>query len=129
VTWHLDTNVCIDLIRGRSRGGRLPPFEHCKLSAVVVSELWTGVSKSPDPAVTKLKLQTYLGLFTIVPFDANAAETYGEIRAQLEKAGTPIGAMDLLIAAHAKSAGATLLTSNLKEFRRVPGLSSQAWGS
>jgi tRNA(fMet)-specific endonuclease VapC len=127
VTWHLDTNVCIDLLRGRSKGGRLPPFAQCQLSAVVAAELWTGASKSAEPTIARMKVQTYVGLFAIVPFDAAAAEAYGEIRAHLEKAGTPIGPMDLLIAAHALSAGATLLTSNLKEFRRVPRLKLEAW--
>jgi tRNA(fMet)-specific endonuclease VapC len=128
VAWHLDTNVCIDLLRGKSKGGKLPPFAQCQLSAVVAAELWTGEGKSADPAAARMKLATFLGLFSIVSFDATAGEAYGEIRAQLEKAGTPIGPMDLMIAAHARSAGATLLTSNLKEFRRVPGLNSQAWG-
>lgn len=126
--WHLDTNVCIDLLRGKSRGGKLPPFAQCQLSAVVAAELWTGVGKSVDPAAARTKLETFLGLFSILPFDTPAAEAYGEIRAHLEQAGTPIGPIDLLIAAHARSVGATLLTANLKEFRRVPGLSSQAWG-
>jgi len=127
VPWHLDTNVCIDLLRGKSKSGKLPPFSQCQLSAVVAAELWTGVSKSADPVATRTKLEAFLGLFSIVPFDAPASEVYGEIRAQLEKAGTPIGPMDLMIAAHARSAGATLLTANLKEFRRVPALNSQAW--
>jgi tRNA(fMet)-specific endonuclease VapC len=128
VAWHLDTNVCIDLLRGKSKGGKLPPFDQCQLSAVVAAELWTGVGKSTDPVAARTKLETFLGLFSIAPFDAAASEAYGEIRTLLEKAGTPIGPMDLMIAAHARSSGATLLTSNLKEFRRVPGLNSQAWG-
>lgn len=128
MAWHLDTNVCIDLLRGKSKGGKLPPFAQCQLSAVVTAELWTGVGKSRDPVAARAKLTVFLGLFTVLPFDAAAAEAYGEIRAHLEQAGTPIGPMDLLIAAHARSVGATLLTANLKEFRRVPGLSTQAWG-
>lgn len=128
MAWHLDTNVCIDLLRGKSKGGKPPPFDQCQLSAVVAAELWTGVAKSTDPTAARTKLEAFLRLFSIVPFDAAAGEAYGEIRAHLEKAGTPIGPMDLMIAAHARSAGATLLTSNLKEFRRVPALNSQAWG-
>src|SRR6185436_15539884 len=118
MAWHLDTNVCIDLLRGRSRGGKLPPFGQCRLSPVVAAELWTGVGKSENPAAARRKLEAFLGLFELVPFDASAGEAYGDIRAHLEKAGMPIGPMDLMIAAHARSAGATLLTANLKEFRR-----------
>lgn len=105
----------------------MPPFAQCRLSAVVAAELWTGVGKSENPAAARTRLEAFLGLFEILPFDASAAEAYGEIRAHLEKAGTPIGPMDLMIAAHARIAGATLLTGNLKEFRRVPGLTSQSW--
>ncbi len=128
MVWHLDTNVCIDLLRGRSRGGTTPPFGQCRLSAVVTAELWTGAAKSANLTAARTRLEAFLGLFEIVPFDAAAGGAYGEIRAHLEKAGTPVGPMDLLIAAHARSAGATLLTANLKEFKRVPGLSSQLWG-
>ena len=126
--WHLDTNVCIDLLRGKSRGKTTPPLGECRLSAVVAAELWIGVAKSMHPVSARSRLEAFLGLFEIEPFDAAAGEAYGEIRSHLEKAGTPIGPMDLLIAAHARSAGATLLTSNMKEFSRVPGLHTKSWG-
>ena len=125
--YFLDTNVCIDLLRGKSRGRRLPPYTACHLSAVVVAELWTGVSKANDPLSARNSLGQFLELFNIAAFDAPAAQAYGEIRAHLEKAGTPIGTMDQLIAAHARSAGAIVITANLKEFRRVPGLKCHAW--
>lgn len=125
--WLLDTNVCIDLLRGRTRGRRLPAFAHCRLSAVVVAELWTGANKAAEAEVQRSKVVTFIELFEIVPFDAKAAIHYGAIRAILEKAGTPIGSLDQLIAAQALSLGATLLTANLREFRRVPGLKCQAW--
>lgn len=63
----------------------------------------------------------------IIPFDEQAARPYGEIRAALEKAGTPIGSMDMLIAAHAVSLGVTLATNNTREFSRVPGLTVVDW--
>jgi tRNA(fMet)-specific endonuclease VapC len=125
--WLLDTNVCVDLLRGRSRGRRLPAFANCRLSAVVAAELWTGASKANEPEAQRRKVGAFIELFEIAPFDANAAIHYGEIRALLEKAGTPIGSLDQLIAAQALSLGATLLTANLREFRRVPGLKCQAW--
>lgn len=126
-TYFLDSNVCIDLLRGRARGRRLPDFAQCRISSIVTAELWTGVQKSADPETGRKVLQLFLELFIIVPFDPAASEAYGEIRARLEQAGTPIGALDQLIAAHARSAGATLLTANLKEFKRVPGLKCHAW--
>ena len=125
--WLLDTNVCIDLLRGRTRGRRLPAFADCRLSAVVVAELWTGASKAAESEAQRRTVAALVDLFEIVPFDANAAIHYGEIRAHLEAAGTPIGPVDLLIAAQARSLGATLLTANLREFRRVPRLKCQAW--
>ena len=123
----LDTNVCIDLLRGKTRGRRLPAFDQCQLPSVVVAELWTGVNKAADPGAQRASLVTFLGLFEQVAFDAEAARHYGEIRAHLERAGTPIGPLDQLIAAQARSVGANLLTANLKEFRRVPGLKCLAW--
>lgn len=125
--WLLDTNVCIDLLRGRSRGRRLPAFANCRLSAVVAAELWTGAGKAAESEAQRRTVAALVDLFEIVPFDANAAIHYGEIRAHLEAAGTPIGPLDLLIAAQARSLGATLLTANLREFRRVPRLKCQAW--
>ncbi len=125
--YFLDTNVCVDLLRGKTRGRRLPSHAQCRLSSLVVAELWTGVHKGIAPAAAGTHLRAFLDLFTIVPFDAAASEAYGEIRAHLEKAGTPIGSLDQLIAAQARSLDATLLTANLGEFKRVPGLRCQAW--
>lgn len=125
----LDTNVCIDLLRGRVRGRRLPDTSDCVLSAVVVAELWVGAEKAADPAPQRRAVGVFVDLFRRESFDDNAAQHYGSIRARLEKRGTPIGPLDLLIAAHARSLDATLLTANLREFRRVPGLKCAAWGS
>lgn len=125
--WVLDTNVCIDLLRGRTRGRRLPAFVDCRLSSVVAAELWTGAGKANEPETQLRKVGAFVDLFEMIPFDTKAAVHYGEIRAFLEKAGTPIGSLDQLIAAQARSHGATLLTANLREFRRVPGLKCQAW--
>lgn len=124
-SYFLDTNVCIELLRGKAGPRKLPA--DCKLSALVAAELWTGAHKAADPTRARLKLEALFELFEIVPFDAEAARHYGEIRAQLEKSGNPIGSIDQIIAAHARSAGATLLTANLREFKRVPGLTCHAW--
>ena len=123
----LDTDVCVDLLRNRVRGRRLPGFAQCRLSSVVVAELWAGASKAADPTVQGVKLAGLLDALEQLPFGAEAARHYGSIRAALEQAGTPIGPLDQLIAAHSRSADATLLTANLREFKRVPGLKCQAW--
>jgi tRNA(fMet)-specific endonuclease VapC len=123
----LDTNVCIDLLRGRARGRRLPRAADCRLSTVVTAELWVGAEKSAHPAAQREAVRTFIDLFRRVSFDDEAARHYGDIRAHLESQDTPIGPLDLLIAAHARSLGATLLTANLGEFRRVPGLKCAAW--
>lgn len=123
----LDTNVCIDLLRGKVRGRRLPGYAQCRLSSIVVAELWTGAHKSNDPVKHSKSLSAFLELFEILPFDEKAAQHYGEIRAHLETSGTPIGPLDQLIAGQARSRRAALLTANLREFQRVPGLKCQAW--
>jgi tRNA(fMet)-specific endonuclease VapC len=125
--FHLDTNVCIDLIRGRARGRGLPDVSSCRISAIVEAELWTGVAKSSDPASAAKILRRFLDAIATVSFDSAAGESYGELRGQLERDGTPIGALDQLIAAQARSAGVTLLTANLREFERVEGLKCRPW--
>jgi tRNA(fMet)-specific endonuclease VapC len=86
------------------------------------------VAKSAFPARNREALEAFTLPLEVVPFDTAAALAYGAIRATLERQGTPIGAMDLLIAAHARSLGITLVTNNPREFRRVEGLQSETWG-
>jgi tRNA(fMet)-specific endonuclease VapC len=124
----LDTSVCIDLLRGeapalaaalpRHRGGPI-----C-VSAITLAELRVGEAKRARGSASVV--DDLLAPFEVIPFDAATAETYGGIRATLERNGTPIGPLDTLIAAHAISLGATVVTSNLREFRRVPGLRASA---
>jgi len=92
-----------------------------------LSELEYGVQKSNNPEKNKQALQEFLLPIEIVDFDYNASIIYGKIRAYLEKLGTPIGAMDLLIAAHALSLGIPIVTNNEKEFLRIPGLQIENW--
>ena len=127
----LDTNICIYVIKRR------PPqvlarFQRCAvgdigLSTVTLAELEYGVAKSQEPARNHAALAAFTLPLEILPFDAPAAAAYGPIRATLERQGTPIGAMDLLIAAHARSLGVILVTNNVREFGRVPGLQVDNW--
>ena len=99
VRWLLDTNVCVEILRGKVLGRRLPLPEQCGIPSIVAGELWTGAQKSADPEAKRTQVSVFLRLFETVPFDASAAEHYGEIRSHLEKAGTPIDPLDQLIAA------------------------------
>ena len=127
----LDTNICIYLIK------KQPPKvvdrlmscspEEVALSAVTVSELAYGVSKSKAPRENAEALQLFLAPFQVLSYSLEAAFAYGDIRSELERKGTPIGGMDLLIAAHAMALGATLVSNNLREFRRVSGLATENW--
>jgi tRNA(fMet)-specific endonuclease VapC len=130
-TFVLDTDVCIDLIRGRvpaegSESGRVA-LAASVVSSVTLAELEVGVAKAPAPSRPRRQLDDFLEQVLVADFDAAAARHYGEIRAHLEKKGSIIGPLDLLIAAHARSRGASLVTANTREFRRVPGLKCIGW--
>lgn len=124
----LDTSTCIPVLRNQAGLGKLPDPARTGIPMIVAAELWTGVKKNlqthPHQAA---RLEAFLNLFQLVEFDLPAAIHYAEIRAALEAAGTPIGPLDLLIAAQARSLGATLVTGNAGEFKRVKGLKVQAW--
>ena len=127
----IDTNVCIDVIRRRSRSLveriRAHAVDDVVISAITLSELQHGVFKSENPEQNRVALLEFLVPFTVLAYEDTAARAYGEIRAHLEKQGAPIGPMDMLIAAHACSRGLILVTNNEQEFRRVPGLAIENW--
>jgi tRNA(fMet)-specific endonuclease VapC len=127
----LDTNVCIDVIRARSRvlveRIRSHPVDDIAISAITLAELQHGVARSSQPDRNRVAMLEFLVPFAVLPFDDLAARAYGEIRATLEAHGTPIGPMDTLIAAHALSLRLSLVTNNVGEFRRVPGLAVENW--
>jgi len=127
----LDTNICIYIIKKQPASviQRLTkiPIDDVVISAITYSELEYGVSKSQHQTKNKIALMEFLAPFTILPFDDLAAETYGEIRANLERNGNIIGNMDLLIAAHTLSSNLTLVTNNEKEFKRIPDLKLENW--
>lgn len=127
----LDTNICIYSIKHKPEQVFLRLQEHepediC-ISSVTYAELVHGVEKSQAIEKNRLALALLLANIEILNFDANAAESYGKIRADLEKQGTPIGPLDMMIAGHAKSLGYTVVTNNTKEFNRVPGLKLENW--
>lgn len=127
----LDTNICIYIIK-RQPAAVLEHFLEYQvgdigISAITLSELRYGVAKSTHREKNTRALDEFVVPLEIVPFDEAAAQAYGDIRAHLERSGTPIGAMDMLIAAHALSLGIPLVTNNSREFLRVPGLTVLDW--
>ncbi len=126
-----DSDTCIYLLNNKSESVRkqfdsLPPGT-AAVSVIVVAELRYGVAKSKAKEKNRIALEALLSSMQIVSFDDAAARVYAEIRADLERKGTPIGPLDTLIAAHAVSLGVTLVTNNLREFQRVPGLKCVSW--
>jgi len=94
---------------------------------VTVAELFVGAQKSQRPAQNQHAVEQFLLPLTIAPFDYDAAVAYGQVRAALDQQGTPIGALDMLIAAHAISLGVRIATNNTREFLRVAGLTVEDW--
>jgi tRNA(fMet)-specific endonuclease VapC len=123
----LDTSACVDLLRGRAPAARLPPVSECVLSVITLAELEVGIRRSTNPEAQRRVVEGFVGLFEILPWDREATSHYGELRVDLERRGIAIGPLDLLIAAHARRLDATLVTANLREFRRVAGLSCREW--
>lgn len=128
----LDTNVCVDVLRGHpkvlTQMEAVSPAE-CAISSVTAFELLSGVGRSAQPEREKKKLQKFFAVVGVLPFDANAAARAAGIRGALEAIGLKIEPYDLLIAGHALGAGCTLVTNNTREFSRVEGLQLIDWRS
>ena len=127
----LDTNICIYLIKRRPPSV-LKRFDALAagtvaISSITIAELEFGVQKSQYPSQNQQALEQFLLPLMILDFDHEAARTYGKLRAWLESSGKTIGALDMLIAAHALSKGLPLATNNVREFSRVPGLKVLNW--
>lgn len=127
----LDTNICIYTIK-RKPTHVLERFKQTEISEIAISsitlsELFYGVSKSSKPKKNFMALTQFVAPLEILPYSGEAAQYYGELRARLEKQGTPIGSLDMLIAAHALSVSSILVTNNEKEFKRVPVLKIENW--
>jgi tRNA(fMet)-specific endonuclease VapC len=112
--------------RVATRVGRLALSDRL-ISTVTLSELHTMIAKAEDQQTKSAKVWMVLTWFRIMDFDEQAARHTGEIRAALETRGMQIGPLDTLMAAHARSLGATVITGNLREFKRVPQLAAENW--
>lgn len=130
IKYLLDTNICIYVIKRR-------PIEilsrfneaagHLAISSITLAELMHGVEKSQYVSKNLRAVEDFCSRLEVLSYDENAASHYGEIRADLERKGKPIGVNDLHIAGHARSLGVILVSNNLKEFERVEGLRLQNW--
>lgn len=125
----LDTNIASELIRnpvGRAAQRARAASDAVCVSVIVAAELRYGCAKKGSPRLLR-RVEEFLSEVPVLAFDVPADGEYGSIRAELEAAGRPIGSNDLLIAAHAHALGATLVTANVGEFRRIRGLAVENW--
>lgn len=131
IQYMIDTNICINIIK------RKPPdvierlrqsqISQVGISSITLSELEYGVAKSSKPEQNQFALAQFLAPMEILSYGDEAAQQYGRLRAFLEKQGTPIGSLDMPIAAHVLSIDCILVTNNEKEFSRVPNLKIDNW--
>lgn len=131
MTYMLDTNICIYVMKNRPE----KVLERFKkelnngicVSSITLAELEYGMKNSTNPAKNEQSLLKFLLPLSILPFGSAAASEYGEIRTYLQRQGIPIGPLDMLIAGHARAEGLILVTNNVREFERVPGLELENW--
>ena len=126
----LDTNICIYVIKSRpvalrEQFNRLT--EQICISTITLAELYYSVEKSAWRAQNLQAVEEFVARLEALPFSVEAAAHYGQVRAELERAGRLAGPHDMLIGAHARSAGLIVVTNNLREFERIPGLRIENW--
>lgn len=130
IKYMLDTNICIYTIKKRPNQVREAFVRHqdqmC-VSVVTAMELIYGAEKSAIPAKNLGVVESFLSRLVVVDYDLHAAEHTGQLRAELQKQGEPIGPYDQMIAGHARSLGLIVVTNNEREFERVPGLRMENW--
>lgn len=131
MTYMLDTNICIYVMKKKPENVLRRFREELDggicISSITLAELEYGMKHSSDPVKNEQAHLRFLAPLSVLPFGAAAASEYGEIRAYLQSRGTPIGPLDMLIAAHARVEGMTLVTNNMREFERVPELDLENW--
>jgi tRNA(fMet)-specific endonuclease VapC len=133
VKFLLDTNICIYIIK------RQPPqvldkfraldISEVGISSITVAELEYGAYKSQQTDRNRVAFNQFLIPLEIVPFDERATQTYGQVRSQLERQGIVVGSLDMLIASQAMSLGLILVTNNVRELSRIPGLIIENWAA
>lgn len=126
----LDTNICIYVIKQRDpklaqKFNQLA--EQLCISSITLGELHYGAEKSAKRLQNLQEIEDFASRLEVLPFSVKAAAHYGEIRNELERKGKPVGAYDVLIGAHARSEGLTVVTNNSREFNRMPGLRVENW--
>lgn len=128
----LDTNICIFTLKNKPQSVREAFNRHhgqlC-ISSVTLMELIYGAEKSSAPESNLSVVEGFAARLEVLPYDTNAAAHTGQLRAELAEAGKPIGPYDQMIAGHARSLGLIVVTNNLREFERVPGLRVEDWAS
>jgi tRNA(fMet)-specific endonuclease VapC len=126
----LDTNICIFTMKNKPKSVREAFNRHhgqLAISTITLMELIYGAEKSAYPQRNLSLVEGFAARLEVVEYDSHAAEHSGQLRAELAKAGTPIGPYDQLIAGHARALGLIVVTNNLREFQRVPGLRVEDW--
>ncbi|PUA41507.1 VapC toxin family PIN domain ribonuclease [Pseudomonas protegens] len=126
----LDTNICIFIIKNKPQHVRevfKAHHDQLCISTVTLMELIYGAEKSFNPARNLADVEGFAARLEVLKYDKDAAAHTGQLRSELAKAGTPIGPYDQMIAGHARSQGLILVTNNLREFNRVPGLRIEDW--
>lgn len=126
----LDTDTCIYALKQDAnvlRNLLSKSREDVSISVMTEGELRTGAAKSSSPTKTLRLVENFLGPLTVVEFTSSDAVAYARVRARLERAGTPIGPLDTIIASQAVARDLTLVTNNEREFRRVSGLRVENW--
>lgn len=127
----LDTNICSYILKNhplavKARFDEAGP-DALAISTVVLAELYFGAARHPKGRQIRREIDDFASRLAVIPWDEAAADHYGTIRAILEKQGTPVGAMDMMIAAHARSRKATLISNNIKHFAGIPALLLANW--
>lgn len=126
----LDTNICIYVMKSYPPGMRErfnALAEQLCISSITLGELHYGAEKSARRAENLIAVEHFVARLEVLPFGDKAAQQYGQLRAELERAGTPCGPHDMQIGGHARSEGLILVTNNMREFARMPGLRSENW--
>jgi tRNA(fMet)-specific endonuclease VapC len=130
VKFMLDTNICIFTIKNKPEAVRQAFNQHAGqlcVSMITAMDLIYGSEKSAAPARNEAVAEDFLARLEVLDFDRGAAAGAGQLRAELARAGTPIGSCDAMIARHARSLGMVLVTNNAREFARVQGLRLEDW--